>query len=629
MEHLIDLVRMEAAQLRQERGKPPIDYSRTSPSGGGNKSSLALNAAAVSRALNANSTRPVMDVLLESGEGNNNSNSNNRAFDMSLFDRDEEGSVHDYDDNDGDCDGDDTEKTLRGEDFDPEDLERFAVQLPASLRSQPAASASAASKRDAKGAAKGDGVLRIRDEHDGDEEGTALSDMDPELRAILEQLREEDPELVDGFFDLDDFENLDGLVDDSDDDDDDDDEDDEDVNNLNQVAEQPERKSTVSGGRDGSSRGGQKTSNARSSTGAASTADLVEAFATIYDLKSTTFEDPFEHMPDAKGNLCALQNDAANSLADPAGTTAAATTGQQQQPDAIATAVGLLDPKASPSRQIASGAAAAASAAVGSLSEVEQWWDRVHFGRPPPADYSAPLNVRRCTNEHRARLAWAHMLDSGLQPTQTAMHSYLSVFCEAQHTDTAYEILDQLQCDFGLQKDKNVYRSLIKMHVRNKNMDKAMELYAEMKEISPPPPHRAKSRQKQQQSWPSALSAEKEDEGSVKKTSQLGRSRSRKGDVNLVPDSITFGYLILAATKRHMLVEALQLLEHASAVGSLPPERFVAHLRSRCSHLGVKHPDMPPDPNAWVREANALRRRVKHAPQARIERVRKAGFTKR
>ena len=162
-------------------------------------------------------------------------------------------------------------------------------------------------------------------------------------------------------------------------------------------------------------------------------------------------------------------------------------------------------------------------------------WDEVEFGRAPPANYSATLNVRRKINKARATLAFHQMLKDGYEPSSASLDAYLSVFTEARTEADVLPVLD-LYDKFGVERSSRSYCSLVTMYVKAKDIKKAMELLH-------------------------------------------GEMMTQRG---LVPDSSTFGLMIESATHRGMVVEALRLLEQATEMKVTVPEKHLRILRSRC-----------------------------------------------
>jgi hypothetical protein len=49
------------------------------------------------------------------------------------------------------------------------------------------------------------------------------------------------------------------------------------------------------------------------------------------------------------------------------------------------------------------------------------------------------------------------------------------------------------------------------------------------------------------------------------------------------------------------LIDSLRLLEEAAGLGVSTSEKYLSHIRARCTKLGIEHPDIPKDPHAWVK----------------------------
>jgi len=156
----------------------------------------------------------------------------------------------------------------------------------------------------------------------------------------------------------------------------------------------------------------------------------------------------------------------------------------------------------------------------------------------------------------------------------------LLVYSEAGREAEAYEVFSRFGSDQfpSLVPNLSTYRSLVVMHVKNKNISKAVATKEEM-------------------------------------TSR-----------GIQPDPLTYGLLLQSLCHREQLVEALQLLEEAAQKKVKVPERHLCFLRSRCRTLGIRHPQLreEDDPKQWVREVRARRRKHKHASQRNIEPLRNA-----
>lgn len=212
-----------------------------------------------------------------------------------------------------------------------------------------------------------------------------------------------------------------------------------------------------------------------------------------------------------------------------------------------------------------------------SMQDIHDGYNLVYFGRPPNADYSAKLEERRRVNTHRAELAYQHMLDAGIKPTNKALTNFVGVYTEAgwlQDAEKALVLFDKHK----IKATGHLYENLMQAYVRRKDLEGAHAMLATMRE--------------------------------------------RK----LVPTSNTFGLLMQTYSQHGLIVEALKVLEEATDRKVQLSERHVRHLRARCLKLGIKHPNMPADPLLWAKEAKLVRRQKKMASQRVIEPIRNLKF---
>jgi len=211
---------------------------------------------------------------------------------------------------------------------------------------------------------------------------------------------------------------------------------------------------------------------------------------------------------------------------------------------------------------------------------VQEQWELLHFGRAPNTEFhNKPLGARRKQNVMRAQHIFEHMLAQNIQPDVKIMNELLAVHAEAVHVDDALAVLDRFS-KFGVEPNERTYRYLIQMHVRNGDINAAVQLKDEMKQT--------------------------------------------KG---IIPHKDSYGLILQSLTHREMLVEALKVLEEASLDQRRIPEGHLRYLRSRCEKLGIKHPNIPADPKQWVKDTKEMRSKLKHAPQSRIEHVRTKLFS--
>ena len=175
----------------------------------------------------------------------------------------------------------------------------------------------------------------------------------------------------------------------------------------------------------------------------------------------------------------------------------------------------------------------------------------------------------------RAELVVDDMKRSGLQLDARTLNSLVAVYAEAVRVHDVEKALARF-VDNKIPFDSYTYRHLIKMHVRARNISRAME-----------------------------LKSESEKQG-------------------LVVDGMTYGLLIESLTHRDRLVEALKLLEEVTEKKIKIPERHVKILRARCKTLRVVHPDMPVDPSQWAKDVRAARKNLRHTSDSLVEPIRTA-----
>ena len=88
---------------------------------------------------------------------------------------------------------------------------------------------------------------------------------------------------------------------------------------------------------------------------------------------------------------------------------------------------------------------------------------------------------------------------------------------------------------------------------------------------------------------------------------------------NMKPTEESYGLILRLFTHRKMTAEALKILEEAHSKGITIHERNIKHLRKQCDALGVKHPNIPPDPHAWVKEVKQERFKKRDTSQRRVQ----------
>lgn len=211
---------------------------------------------------------------------------------------------------------------------------------------------------------------------------------------------------------------------------------------------------------------------------------------------------------------------------------------------------------------------------------IHRKWDEVEFGRAPDTEFhSIPLQRRRKQNITRAELIFNQgFLQKGMKPNVMVLTEFMAVHSEAAHVEDAMAVFQRFS-DFNVTPNERTYRYLIMMHIRNNDIHSAIDVKDDMR---------------------------------------------RKG---ITPHKQSYGVLIQSLVQRNKIVESLKLLEEAALHHERPlAEKYIKYLRARCVKLNIKHPNIPPDPNAWVKKAKATRRNLKHSSQSSIQNIRSHTF---
>lgn len=143
----------------------------------------------------------------------------------------------------------------------------------------------------------------------------------------------------------------------------------------------------------------------------------------------------------------------------------------------------------------------------------------------------------------------------------------MSVSSEAMQWEKANKILSLFKSQHDISPDATTFRYLIRMHVFMSDIKGCLERFSEMK----------------------------------------GRG--------MTPDRETYGLLVATLAHRDDLVTAVQVLEEAAGVGVTISNRHIKKLRARLNKLDVKHPNIYPDPNLWVKDVKRVRENKKKAPR--------------
>ena len=331
-------------------------------------------------------------------------------------------------------------------------------------------------------------------------------------------------------------------------------------------------------------------------------AQLEFARARFRDETMEVFEDPFSHMSDIQGKLrrpetllereerldeeettrrlesVSMLDFALNDSITPSAVSSRSHTRVQGSAvnDIVDTASSIV-PSSNPSTAIVEYDDEGNRITPITDSEIHEGFDMVYIGRAPDADYSEPLNERRKTNIRRAELAFQHMVESGIKPTPRTLLMLLGVYSEAGRSEGVDRVL-QMFDQHNIVPNNVVFRLIVKMHVRNKQLDRAIDVHQQMLQHQ------------------------------------------------IVPDSETYGLLIETHIHHEKILESIKLFEEAVANKVKIPERHLRFLRARCTTLGIRHPDLPADPNQWVKDVKETRRRMKQSSQRVIETMRSLTF---
>lgn len=212
------------------------------------------------------------------------------------------------------------------------------------------------------------------------------------------------------------------------------------------------------------------------------------------------------------------------------------------------------------------------------LSEIDKQWNLVHFNRCPPPDYSERLVVRRENNRIRANALYEDMLRNGVAPDDQTLTAFMSVCSEACLPDEAKDIMENMQSRHNLSITSDTYRHLIRMDIFLSNYETAIQRLKDMKGLG------------------------------------------------MVPDAESYGIVIQSLSHRDKLVEAIQIFEEAVESQTTIPEEHIKKLRARCEKFGIKHPNIPPDPDQWAKDVKDVQRRYRTRSQSVIQPLKSLTF---
>lgn len=196
-------------------------------------------------------------------------------------------------------------------------------------------------------------------------------------------------------------------------------------------------------------------------------------------------------------------------------------------------------------------------------------WDAVEFGRAPLPDYSDRLSKRRRLFKKRLSLVWQEVKNRGFTEQEMEKFgmydAYLAVHSECKHRHQAYAA-KRLFAEKGIMETKNTYRHLIRMELRffPQNAPRSIE---------------------------KALAWKAEAEAK-----------------NISIDDYSYGMLIEVIALRGDIIQAVHLLEETATKGIKVPEKNMKQLRKKLEGLKMTHPDMPVDPNQWVKDVRKMQK---------------------
>lgn len=202
--------------------------------------------------------------------------------------------------------------------------------------------------------------------------------------------------------------------------------------------------------------------------------------------------------------------------------------------------------------------------------EVDKEWDFVTFGRAPPFDPTVNPRLRSRIMRQRAMMAFDLMIQKNIYPSAHHWNRLLAVHSESMQCRDADTIFQSMKEKRNLVNSRT-YEYMVRMNVRKKDMATAVALKDE------------------------ALKS------------------------GLVPSIETYGLIIRGYAHRQMLVEALKTLEEAASKGIEVQERNLKFLRSCCTNLGITHPNLPPNPDQWVKDLKQVRRNRKHTSNRNVQ----------
>jgi pentatricopeptide repeat protein len=171
---------------------------------------------------------------------------------------------------------------------------------------------------------------------------------------------------------------------------------------------------------------------------------------------------------------------------------------------------------------------------------------------PRDGGYPADGNARRRVLLAEARAIYEQELPrAGLSPDIVTLNTMLGMLCRAKQKGAAYAFLTTEFPARGIAPDTRTFRSLIRMHVAQRDAEGGAAVLADMK---------------------------------------------ARG---LAPDGDAYGLLVHAAAREWRVKDALALVREMKGAGLTVNEHYAFLLRQRCKELGIVHADVPEHPVGW------------------------------
>jgi hypothetical protein len=223
---------------------------------------------------------------------------------------------------------------------------------------------------------------------------------------------------------------------------------------------------------------------------------------------------------------------------------------------------------------------------VFSQKAISSEWDMIEFGRVPSTDYSqVPVLQRRAENVEKAEAAYRYMqeCDQECEITVEVLNSLLACYTEALMAAGARSVIKEEFTKHGLALNSQSYQHLVRMQLRKKDLEGTLQTMEDMKAVG------------------------------------------------VAPSPDTWGLVIDAFAARNKPVEALKVIDELAATYPATikdiPDGYLKRTRLLCRRLAVEHPELPTDPEKWVRDVKLNRRRMKLASKSKIQPLRSLLYT--